>query len=104
MVLYIVSRAPMASRMSISPQSGQVVGFVVVAEKPEGGPDAFAGGELDAGFEASVFLREVILRVDAGGGVVAGYSVGADQVFFAGGDDEVAVALLDIGGAGGVGF
>ena len=83
---------------------GPVVGFVVVAEEPEGGPDAFADGELDAGFEAAVFLGEVILGVEAGGGVVAGDAVGAGEVFFAGGDDEVAVLLLRRWRAGGVGF
>ena len=83
---------------------GPVVGLVVVAEQPEGGPDAFADGELDAGFEAAVVLGEVVLGVDAGGGVVAGDAVGAGEVFFARGDDEVAVLLLRVGGAGGVGF
>ena len=81
-----------------------VGGLMVVAEQPEGGPDAFADGEFDAGLEASVFLGEVVLGVDAGGGVVAGDAVGAGEVFFLGGDDEVAVLLLDVGGAAGVGF
>ena len=83
---------------------GPVIGLVIVSEEPEGGPDAFAGGELDASLETSVFLGEVILRVDAGGGVVAGDAVGAGEILFSGGDDEVAVSLLDVGGAGGVGF
>ncbi len=77
---------------------------MVVAEQPEGGPDAFADGELDAGLDASVFLGEVILGVDAGGGVVARNAVGTGEVFFLGGDDEVAVLLLDVGGAAGVGL
>ena len=38
---------------------GPVVGFVILAEEPEGGPDAFAAGELDAGFEAAILLGEV---------------------------------------------
>ena len=77
---------------------------MVVAEEPEGWPDAFAGGELDAGFEAAVFLREVTRGVEACGGVGARDAVGAGEVFFSGGDDEVAVLLLHVGGAGGVGF
>ena len=84
--------------------AGPAHGFVTVAEQPESGPDAFAGGELNAGLETSVFLREMILRIEASGGEVARDAVSTGEVFFAGGDDKAAVLLLHVGGAGGVGF
>ncbi len=77
---------------------------MVVAEEPEGGPDTFACGELDAGLESAIFLGEESLSVDAGRGVVAGDAVGAGEVLFLCGDDEVAVLLMDVGGTAGVGF
>ena len=52
---------------------------------------SLAGGELDAGFEASVGLGEVAVGVYAGGGVVAWDAVGAGEVLFLCSDDEVAV-------------
>lgn len=83
---------------------GPMIAFVIVAEEPEGWPDAFAGRQLDAGFEASIFLREVVSRVDARGGVVADNSVRAGEIFSLCGDDEVAVLLLNVGRSVGVGF
>src|SRR5262249_33578034 len=84
--------------------SGPLFRATLIAEQPEGGPDGFADGELCAGLKAGVFLRKVIPGIDAAGGVMAGDAIGAGHVFFLSGDDEVAIALLDVGWAGGVGF
>ena len=43
-----------------------VGGVVIVAEHPECGPDAFAEGKLDAGFEAAVGLGEETFGVGCG--------------------------------------
>jgi hypothetical protein len=50
--------------------------------------------DFDAGFEAAESLREEALRLQAGGSVFAGDVIGAFEIFFASGDDEIAV--LDV--------
>jgi hypothetical protein len=63
----------------------------VVAEHPERGPDALPFGNFDARFETAESLREETLCFQPRGRVFAGDVIGALVVFFAGGDDEIAV-------------
>jgi hypothetical protein len=67
----------------------------VVAEHPERGPDALAVRDFDAGLEAAESLRVEPLRFEASGRVFASDVVGAFVIFFACGDDEIAV--FDVG-------
>jgi hypothetical protein len=67
----------------------------IIAEHPEGGPDALAFGDFDARLETSESLGEEALRFQARGCVFAGDVVGAFVLFFARGDDEIAV--FDVG-------
>jgi len=78
--------------------------FDVIAKHPEGGPDALALRDFDAGFEAAEGLREEALGFQAGGSVFAGDMIGAFEIFFARGDDEVAVFDVGVFAAVGIGL
>ena len=83
---------------------GPADGFDVVAEHPEGGPDALALRDFDAGFEAAEGLGEEALGFQARGSVFAGDVIGAFEIFFARGDDEIAVFDVGVFAAIGVGL
>src|SRR5579859_194167 len=53
----------------------------VVAHHPERGPDSLAPGNLDAGFESPVRLRELTQRFQARGCVVAAYTIRPSELF-----------------------
>ena len=76
----------------------------VVAEHPESGPDPLPLGNFDAGFETAEGLGEEALRFQARGSVLASDVIRAFVIFFARGDDEIAVLDAGIYGAVGVGF
>jgi hypothetical protein len=67
----------------------------VVAEHPKGGPDTLAFWNFYPGFEAAEGLSEQALCLQTRGRVFAGDAVAAFKIFFASGDNEVAV--LDAG-------
>ena len=79
-------------------------GFNVVAKHPEGGPDALALRDFDTGFEAAEGLGEEALGFQAGGSVFTGDVIGALEIFFARGDDEIAVFDVGVFAAIGVGL
>ena len=79
-------------------------GVDVVAEHPERRPDALALRDFDAGFEAAESLREEPLSFQARGSVFAGDVITAFVIFFARGDDEIAVFDVRVLGAVGVGL
>lgn len=80
---------------------GPADGGHVLAHHPESGPDSLPFWNFDTSFEATVSLGEAALRFEAGGGVIAGYAVGAGVDFLYGGDDQI--ALFDVGVFGAVG-
>jgi hypothetical protein len=60
--------------------------------------------DFDAGFEAAERLGEEALCFQASGSVFAGDVIGAFEVFFARGDDEIAVFDVRVYAAVGVGL
>ena len=76
----------------------------VVAKHPEGGPDALALRDFDAGFEAAEGLCEEALCFQARGSVFASDVIGAFEIFFARGDDEIAVFDVGVFAAVGIGL
>jgi hypothetical protein len=68
---------------------GPADGGNVFSEHPERGPNSLPFRDFDAGLEAAVGLDEQALCLEAGGGVLAGYPVGAGVGFFLRGDDEI---------------
>jgi hypothetical protein len=60
--------------------------------------------DFDAGFEAAEGLGEEALRFQASGSVFAGDVIGAFEIFFARGDDEISVFDMRVYAAVGVGL
>src|SRR5215471_1166326 len=76
--------------------------FDVITHHPKRGPDALSPGDFDASFEASEFLRELTLGLQASRGVVASYAIGAGKFFLKDFDDKIAALMEGVFRAGGI--
>src|SRR5262249_1323894 len=84
--------------------SGPTDGGDIVAEKPESRPNAAAGGDLDASFEAAVFLSEESPRGEAPGSEMTANAVAASELFLESFNDQIAAFEMDVLGPRSVGF